>query len=69
MAKHKLNPVPGELWFHPFTFNTYVIHSITDDGWVRYRNSHGFQSTGFLLTQPTLDFIKVYKRSRDHVGE
>ncbi len=65
MAEHKINPKPGETWFHPMTFNRYTIHSITDDGWVRYQSSHNDRSLythPTLYTQPTLNFIRTYKK-------
>ena len=66
MAKHALNPSPDEVWFHPLTFNAYLIHSVTDDGWTRYQsiNPQTNKPTEFtaLWTQPTLSFINKYKR-------
>ncbi len=65
MAKHKLHPEPGETWYHPITFNAYQVHSLSDDGWVRYRV---LMPTGELtkytplFTEPTLDFVRKYKR-------
>lgn len=66
MADHKLNPKEGETWFHPLTLNTYRIHSVTDDGWVRYQsvNAHTNKVIAFtaLWTQPTLKFITKYQK-------
>lgn len=65
MSEHKLNPKPGELWFHPLTFNAYTIHSVTDDGWVRFKVAYPSQMEELVPfhTQPTLDFIRTYKRT------
>lgn len=67
MAKHKINPSEGEVWYHPLTFNMYTIHSVTDDGWVRFRVTYPTQKheEGYLHTQPTLDFIRKYRRKEN----
>jgi hypothetical protein len=64
MAPHKLNPVPEEVWYHPDTLNQYRIHSLTDDGWVRYYAPHDRTGKcgGPLYTEPTLTFISKYRR-------
>lgn len=58
MSQHKLNPNPGELWQHNLTQHQYVIHSLTDDGWVRYSVTGRVP----LFTQPTLDFIQTHRK-------
>lgn len=54
-----LHPQAGEIWHHPLTRSQYVIHSLSDDGWVRY------YLNGFIYpvyTKPTLKFIDIYER-------
>lgn len=69
LAEHKLNPKEGEVWYHPLTLNEYSIHSVTDDGWVRYRSidprTNRSVDISPLWTQPTLNFIKKYQRSNN----
>lgn len=65
MAKHKLNPSPGDTFYHPITFNAYLVHSLTDDGWVRFRPINPMTNRpveGPLFTEPTLDFIRKYRK-------
>lgn len=65
MAKHKINPEPGDTYYHPLTFNAYEVHSLTDDGWVRYTplkpNGQKVEHTA-LWTMPTLKFIGMYRK-------
>lgn len=66
MARHKLNPEVGEIWHHATLLHSYRIHSVTDDGWVRYFTHWPGQRmlTAYpLFTQPTLDFIRIYERA------
>ncbi len=67
MSEHRLNPKPGEVWRHRTTSNRYLIHSVTDDGWLRYSVMlpSGVAMTP-LWTQPTLDFIQKYRKLEDH---
>lgn len=53
-------PTEGEVWTHPLTHTRWVIHSITTDGWVRYRSEGA--NTYPLYTRPVLDFTKIYVR-------
>lgn len=57
-------PQEGEIWKHPLSQNRWWIHSITDDGWVRYRaednTRHAYNYP--LYTRPVLDFVKIYQR-------
>lgn len=65
MALHKLNPHEGEVWHHPLTHNSYRIHSVTTDGWVRYFPAQTPQQATHpypYYTQPTLEFISKYER-------
>lgn len=58
-------PQAGDTYFHPITFNAYLVHSLTDDGWVRYRSLRpgGMPVTrAALWTMPTLEFIRMYQR-------
>lgn len=68
MASHKLNPNEGEVWESPRTPLAFKIHSLTDDGWVRYYQ-HWYGTTEEkenpypLFTQPTMDFISKYRKA------
>lgn len=57
-------PEEGELWGHPLSGTRWRIHSITTDGWVRYKADHA-RSHAYnypLYTRPVLDFVKLYER-------
>ena len=67
MASHKLNPKPGETYFHPLTFNAYRIHSLTDDGWIRFQPlTPQNVVVRTIMTMPTLDFINRYKKQENN---
>lgn len=59
-------PVEGEVWTHPKTRVLWHIHSITDDGWVRYFQLHSGRAqhaTPYpLFTRPVLSFTSMYIR-------
>lgn len=64
-----VHPEENDIWYHPHSRNMYRIHSVTDDGWTRYHWwQPGTNTVMPLYTQPTLDFINMYKRSELHAG-
>lgn len=61
-----MTPNEGELWHHPYSRNQYMIHSVTDDGWVRYYSHHDPLHDCYpLWTQPVAQFTEVYVKVSD----
>lgn len=64
-AREESYPKTNDVWEHPKTWNLYVIHSVSVDGWTRYVSTElgrRVPKTYPMYTMPTDEFMKRYRR-------